>query len=552
MSIATVFMQAQDRNKRMVAEALDAGARARVTAERRALSWAIQEMFDQRLEGFVATNMQARADPDTWVAMKCATGIKSHNNVMRDAVVEAAVAWAFGSQLSLTKNGVEVKDDRFNTIMHEGDYNGVMARCDRWMLLHPAVAIMPTVVFDEHSGKRRFKHLVLHPGQFDLTPSRHDGTTDEEFTHFHPVVTPAGDVVEGKTVWSALEWCRYALGAQNEWKLLDQGVNRYRRIPRVLVRLDDSALWSPCYGPMLYDVTVEVNVAETQHSYMMGSQVKTLVGQAPEFPPGQFLRQAGVVVTGNAEGMMIADMQTNLAAFVAEYITRPREVVYSAMGLAIPEKDTSTTPPSGYAMRMRNRARDERADKRREILRKAAAELFWLDMEFLWHQLGTPSDVDGARVVLPIKGFEAADGSPGTPDKVLSEFVPGLHWERQPCQFSAVVNGPSYPDDPEKEQARDAADVASGQTNRAEVYMRRHPEVRDAKAAVQAVMDNIKMEAAFAAASAFKVPRPPPGVAGAAEKPAQAPPAEDEKEDAPEAGEGKDTAAADGDTGAED
>lgn len=535
MSILSAYAQhMQQTNASIIA----AGARAESLAARRSMASAIKSVEAGNFSHLVRFALEARAHPSVFAEMQVQSGIKTHNNVLANALDAAAVAWAYGSRASLTVNGAETEDPRFNAVIQHGDYDSVMNRADRGMLLHPGMAIMPTVVFDEQSGKRCFKHLVLNPGQFDREPSRHDGSTEETFTHYHPVVNAAGETVDGKTVWSALEWVRYA-ERQGTWVELSRGPNRYMRIPRVMVQLDDSQLWSANFGHMLLDVTVEVNVAETQLSYMMGSQVKSLVGEAPEFPPGQFLRQAGVILTGTADGMMIADFQTNVTAFRQEFITAPRDTVFNTLGIPIPEKDSALAPASGYALRMRNLVRDERAAARRVVLERAARELYWLDVEFLWHQLNTPSRVDGRDVILPIEGFDNGFvPGPGRvfqvprPQDVLPPYVPGLHWTQQPTQYSVTVNLPAYPEDPDKEQARDTADVTSGMINRAEVYMRRHPEVTDLKEATMAVMRNLKMEAAFQAVTSFAPARERPAFA-----PTAAPPEGKEPKEPEEGGE---------------
>lgn len=493
--------------------------------KRAARAQAVNAVLASEFRNMVQASLETRYHQDTFAEMQMGSLFMTHNNVMADVLDRVATAYP-SARYYLQRNGAEVEDENFTRMMELLDYDSLGANLDRLGLVHPGVVVHPTVVFDEDSGKRKLEHLVLTPGEFDLKRSRHNSASFSQFTHFY---TDPETGYACKVEWTSQAWELYHKSGTGpggtEWSKMDEGVHPFGCVPVLYYRLHSDQLWSTNYGKDLVDTTVEVNAAESVMAYMMPGQVKTVLGQATHWPPGQVARHIGVLEAGDNSSVQMVDWQLDLAAFSEQFIKRPRRTIAVRMGLPGDEWDVGV-PPSGEALRMRYAERDSRANKRKRNLSRAMRKLYWLDLATLFWNLGRPTKMHGGERVLPIDGFDGGwaarkglnpDGvpeafTPPAPATVMPPFDPALPWSAQEVQFGLDIADTTYPLNQTEREARDRFRLEMGLTNQGELLLEENP---DADKPLDTIRRNLALTRGFRQTMAVGRPGAPPVKVGA-------------------------------------
>ncbi len=459
----------------------------------------------------VSDRLAARYSPETYNEFKFASGIVTSNKLMQDILNKVAIEWEDGSRQRLESNGAEateVKSEAFEKHIATAQYDRLMNTVARMCWLHPAVAVIPEVVFSPRTGMRRFTHRVLTPEHFDLEPSEHDATDYQAFSVYQTLNDGRDTLC--KTTWTLDDWAEYRLedmgGDQKKWVMTEMGQNPYGRIPVEIFYGERpvTSLWGPCFGDMLADVTIDVNVAETFLSYTQSLQIKVLGGQFKDFPVGQSWGPGGMINFGTSEDLIELDLQTDVGGFRKTFIDAPRAQASIHVGLQPNEYDPSPPDMSGAALMMQYWNRDKGAIPRRACLKEGLVSLYWLDLAVLAVEVPLAEDEgEYAGQVLPIEGYEGTwtagkydennvwvpsvfDQKTMAPiSAVLPPYEPGVSWQQQPVRFGVDVKERKYPKlSSELQTERDWA-LQHGQTNEVEIMMEDNTDLTEAQASAQ-------------------------------------------------------------------
>ena len=437
----------------------------------------VNAVQDGRFSAYVQANLASRYDAGTFARLKISHGIQTHNNIQVDVLDKACSAWSEGAQYQLvTPDGRYSDGGEFASALEVGNFDELMRTIDVLTELHPRIAVAPTVVEQERTGRRVFRWTIHDPSTFNVIPAKGNPCDFAGIETYDFEPDKQGVLRDVKTTWTVDKITKYRMAKLGKWELVSQDDNIYRAIPFVLFGRcsPSSSIWCNCPGPLLSAITIEANSWETFLSYIGSGQIKVIAGQFKEFPSGQALRHAGVLSLGDsAENIMPLDFQTNVDVFVATYITRLRQSAAVHMGLGGDEFAQGAQQPSGESLKMRYAERERRAQRKRPFLKDSLVELFWMQQHVLATQLQ-------AGPIHGVKGTVPYDPAAGTSAATLL----------------VDVNETVYPELATEVAAHEDRELQLGLTNRPSLYKRRNPDATEEQAR-QAVQDNLLLEAQY-------------------------------------------------------
>lgn len=458
---------------------------------------AVNEVLDGCFGHQVEASLRHRYHSETFAQLKMQHGIQTHNRLLNDVLGKVCVAFAGGAKYSLKRESQELQDDAFDAFLDVADYDNLLKMLDTLTECHRGVWVMPAVHDDGASGMRRFHHVVLTPEWFNLIPAEDDPTTYVQLDVYSEEWSSDGRRCEKyKDSWSVDEVVKYKMSNAG-WVMVDAPkANPYGIIPGVLFRRNKplTTLWSDVPGPMLAQKTVEANCWETMVSYQGSGQVKFLAGEFKNWPQGQVLRHAGVVDTGGGSPSVL-DLQTDVAGFVATFISRLRNDAAVALGLGADEFSASGQPPSGEALKMRYWARDRYAMGKRSFMVADLKKLYADTLVVLDVHMRMVRDDDAAEEVEP------------------AALQPIIGIDALPPLDAALSVDPSevtYPELATERQTQDDWDLQHNLTNLAILARDRNPDLDD-DGAKAFVLANKEANAAMGAAPKPSAPPSPPG-----------------------------------------
>ena len=374
---------------------------ARFLARRDQAARVARVLSGEGMERDVTDALQVRYHPETFRQLKFNVGVQTHNRLAADIVSKIAVGWQEDAQYSLTgPDGESVEDPAFPAFLTAMDVDNRMRAVEALVQVHPAVAVAPMAVTT--NGQRRFVLEVFTPAGFDLIPSLEDRTGYAGVMLYGECVDN-GRAMQRRVTWTATTYQEEYSQDGGRWVVRAQGPNPYGLIPVVLFRRSapvDSP-WVDNFGTMLCEKTIEANCWETVLGFKGSSQIKVLAGQFAAFPPGQNLRDAGVINIADAENIQVLDFQTDVAGFANVMIERLRKQAAVSVGLGADEFEATGTPPSGESLKMRYWKRDQAALITRHHLVESLRQLYWVALTVAWHALQETGKDDGHGGVVP-------------------------------------------------------------------------------------------------------------------------------------------------------
>lgn len=456
----------------------------------------------------LTTNLLAsRYHESIFAKLKMDVGVSTRVNVLRDVLDKVDVTLSEG--LNYRMQG-EANLKRLMHFMDVVDFTGVLQRVSRMCWLHKAVCVMPQVAWSDRVKRQVVEMCVLTPDRFDLV------CLSEESGLWDALVVYDDDVDERTVITSDLI-LEQELGRDGAtWTTVEERPNRDGMIAAVIFKpVRDLPWWDEAYGPQLAEATLQANASETFIDWMMNGQVKALTGaDMGAAGKGQLLAHGYGLETGKS-GASVVDLQTDLGALIANFVTRERVNAAQALGLNGSEWDMASLPPSGEAMKMKFWARDRVALARRGWMLRDAAELYWLTLHRVKTALVTPvmADVemeneDGTvtrgmqPMPLPIAGFEGdwvpgEEYSPPDPASVLPPMQDGVPWQAQKYQPEFEARDVGYPVTAQEQIADEEYQISKGYKKRVDFWRERYPDAvpdDDAKATAR-MEENLREEA---------------------------------------------------------
>lgn len=441
---------------------------------RRESAGRIRRAVTGRCEMDVTAALQKRYHPETFLQLKFNHGVQTHNRLASDVLSKLAVGWQQDASYSLTgPDNLPVEDPAFPAFIKAMDVDNRMRAVEWLVFQHSAVLVAPTVVHDDATGQRRFVLEVYTPEHFNLIPA-HEDRTGYSAVVLHGQCYHNGRAYERRVTWTHDEYTEEESADGQRWTLEERGPNPYKIIPATVFRMSapvDSP-WVESFGTMLTEKTIEANCWETVLGFKGSSQIKVLAGQFAAFPPGQNLRDAGVVNIGDAENIQTLDFQTDLAGFAKVMIDRLRQQAAVTVGLGADEFEQTGVPPSGEALKMRYWKRDQVALLVRHHLVESLRQLYWVALTVAWHELRAG----------PISNLTA-----------LPPFLPN-----QPDAYKIQIDPAeiAYPELAEEIQNRTDWRLTKGLTSRSELMQKENPDL-DPVQAQAAVRANLIQEAEY-------------------------------------------------------
>lgn len=445
----------------------------------------IRRAMTGHCEQDVTAALQKRYHPETFLQLKFNHGVQTHNRLGSDVLSKLAVGWQQGASYSLIgPDNAPVEDPAFPAFIKAMDVDNRMRAVEALVFQHRAVLVAPTVVHDDATGQRRFVLEVYTPEHFNLIPA-HEDRTGYTAVVLYGQCYHNGRAYERRVTWTHDEYTEEESADGQRWTVEDRGPNPYKIIPATVFRMSapvDSP-WVESFGEMLAEKTIEANCWETVLGFKGSSQIKVLAGQFTAFPPGQNLRDAGVVNIGDAENIQTLDFQTDLAGFARVMIDRLRQQAAVTVGLGADEFEQTGVPPSGEALKMRYWKRDQVALLVRHHLVESLRQLYWVALTVAWHELKAvgKTDTEG-EVIPPISNLTA-----------LPPYLPD-----QPDAYKIQVDPAeiAYPELAQEIQNRTDWMLQKGLTSRAELMQRENPDLDPAQAQA-AVRANLLQEAEY-------------------------------------------------------
>lgn len=507
---------------------------------RRRIAANVNQILCGEFEDLVKNLLASRYDQDVFKQLALDSGISQRLNVMRDVLDKCDVTVSEGCDYSLVNArkedaagdvekdaaSEELDDDEagetaqdeedeesnpaFENMIRAMDMDGLLQRVSRLCWVHPAVLVMPRVVWSDRVGKRVLEMCVLTPDRFDLV-SLDDGSA------LWDVLVVYDDDGDERTLYSSGGYAEQRWDRNSgRWVTEEVGPNPYGAVQGVVFKPTKSQLWwHENYGVQLAESTISANAAETFIDFLMSGQVKVPMGSLDGFPKGQFLRHAQPInVGGDGKSVALMDFQLDIKGLVDLYVTRERTQAAQAVGLSGAEWDFASTPPSGSAMQMKFWARDRLAMARRGWLVERARELYWLTMRVLYVELTAPlpgvQELEGGTEqsitqVWPIECFDggwvpATDGSynwsPPAPSDVLPPYEPNTSPDQQPYQPLIDPRDTSYPMSISDQIADETYSLSMGYATRADFLRGRNPDLTAAQAKAL-IPENLAIEAAY-------------------------------------------------------
>jgi hypothetical protein len=298
------------------------------TKARRAEAFCIADTMDGNYLHLVDEKLAERFHIDTYRAMALQSGTRASHNLMAEAVDRLDESTWPSARYELQEKGAEsagdvesaAHEDLEKKIEHWVDVakpDQLAQRLSRNGWVHKGVCVMPWVAPLERTKSRKFGWVTLHPGQFDLVPSKQLPGEWEALRTFDPCGDK--DDVEFMTEWRAETVCRYkrrramqAYQEEGQWVKIGEEPNPFGLVPAAIFRAVPGKLWSDSYGPMLLEATIEVNAAQTLLTYNGPGQVKVMLGALDGMRSGQVLRHGALVDAPGTAALQVADLTTNL------------------------------------------------------------------------------------------------------------------------------------------------------------------------------------------------------------------------------------------------
>lgn len=434
----------------------------------------------------VTAALQKRYHPETFIQLKFNHGVQTHNRLASDVLSKLAVGWQGGASYALLgPDGVPVEDPAFPAFVAAMDLDNRMRAVEDLVFQHRGVWVAPTVVHDDATGQRRFVLEIYTPENFNLIPA-HENRTGYSAVVLYGRCYHDGKPYERRVTWTHDTYTEEESMDGQRWTMEEQGPNPYGLIPGWLftMRAPVDSPWVESFGPMLAEKTIEANCWETVLGFKGSSQVKVLSGQFTAFPPGQNLRDGGVInIGGDAENVAIQDFQTDLSGFANIMIERLRRQAAISVGLGVDEFDQTGVPPSGEALKMRYWKRDQVALMVRNHLVESLRQLYWVALTVAWHELKAVGKLDDDGEVIPPIGNLSA----------LPPYLPD-----QPDAYKIQIDPAeiAYPELAQEIQNRTDWLLQKGLTSRVELMQRENPDLDPAQAQA-AVRANLLQEAEY-------------------------------------------------------
>lgn len=438
------------------------------------------------LEHDVTTTLLRRYHENTFRQLKFDQGVSTHNMLMRDTVEKIAVEWQNGAEYSLIDaNGEEVEEDTLAAFVDAMCLDNVILDVTKLIRIHRMIGVLPCAVLNEATGMRKFSLCIYTPENMTLIPSRHDRCG-------YAGVRLYGSFFEnGKRCYHRIDWTvsQYAEFISRDGKRyteVDRQENPYGCIPVQMFQMQRShdSPWGTSYGPQLAEKTVEANCLETVLGFKGSSQVKVLGGNFNDWPPGQYLRDAGVVNYADAQNIQVLDFQTDLASFANVMIERLRRQAAIAVGLGADEFDQTGIPPSGEALKMRYWKRDQQAMIIRNHVVESVQKLYWIALQVAWvEQKRTGQDDGHGRTLPPVENLP-------------SKLPPYVEKNPDAFKFFCDPREVTYPELARERQAMVDWQLQKGLTSRAELMREQNPDLSEEQAEEQ-VRENLIAEADF-------------------------------------------------------